>query len=370
MRKVLFCFGTRPEAIKLAPVIKHFLQDDFFKTLVCSTSQHKAMLQSVLNTFELVPDFDMDLMTPNQTLFDLTATCISKFKNILIEHKPDWIVVQGDTTTAFCAALAGFYAKVQVCHIEAGLRSDNKYSPYPEEINRKLISQLADLHMAPTSVAANNLASEGFKKNIFITGNTVVDALMQLKGKVQFPKEVTSEKKIILITGHRRESFGEGFKEICKAILLLAERFTDFHFVYPVHLNPEVQKPVYQFLAGKNNIQLLAPLPYLQMLALMQKSYLILSDSGGVQEEAPTFNVPVLVMRDVTERTEGILANVARLVGTKCESIVENTSLLIQNKDLYTAMQQAGNPYGDGNASAKILDILKLQYRIQEVLQQ
>lgn len=365
--KLLFIFGTRPEAIKMAPLIEEFKKHtDKFITKVCITAQHREMLDQVLNFFNIKPDFDLNLMKPNQSLFDTSANGLKGLEKVLYEYEPDLIFVQGDTTTAFVGALAGFYRKIKVAHIEAGLRSKNKYSPFPEETNRVLVGHLADYHFAPTERAARNLRGEGIEKNIWIVGNTVIDALFMT---LEIIKDRDSEfkkyfdyidfnKKIILVTGHRRESFGEPFKEICLSLREIAER-RDVEIVYPVHLNPNVRKPVFEILNGHKNIHLVEPLSYPNLVWLMNKSYLVLTDSGGIQEEAPSLGKPVLVMRDITERVEGIEAGTAKLIGTNKEKLVEEASYLLTNDKEYKRMARAVNPYGDGKSSNRILSIIK-----------
>ena len=368
MIKVLFIFGTRPEAIKLAPVIKRLKNNNKFKTKVCVTAQHREMLDQVLEFFNINADYDLNIMTDNQSLFDITASCVEKLEPVLRNSDPDLVIVQGDTTTAFISALAGFYLKKKVAHVEAGLRSFNKYSPFPEEINRVLISHLADIHFAPTRKAKENLLREGIKDNIYIVGNTVIDALFMAvdivrddRNKKYYAhfKEIDLNKKLILVTGHRRESFGEPFKNICYALKEIASNFCDVvEIVYPVHLNPNVRKPVFEILDGIENIHLIEPLPYDYLVWLMDKSYLILTDSGGIQEEAPSLNKPVLVMRNVTERTEGIEAGTAKLVGTDKSVIVDTVSKLLLDENSYKSMSVAENPYGDGKSSERIEKII------------
>jgi len=369
MKTILFVFGTRPEAIKLAPVIKIFNQHKkVFTTKVCVTAQHREMLDQVLDFFEIKPDFDLNLMENHQDLFDITTNCLNGLKDVFKICNPDLVFVQGDTTTAFIGALSAFYNKVKIAHIEAGLRTKNKYIPFPEEINRSLISCLADYNFTPTQVATKNLNNEGITKNVFEVGNTVIDALFlglnvieknnQENIKTKF-KDIDINKNIVLITGHRRESFGSIFENICYAIKYLAEKFIDVEFVYPVHLNPNVQTPVYSILKNIKNIHLFAPLNYPDLIWLMDKSYIVLTDSGGIQEEAPSLGKPVLVMRDITERNEGIDAGNAKLVGTNKEKIIEEVTKLLTDKKAYSIMQNAINPYGDGNSSIKIFDIVK-----------
>lgn len=368
MLKTLFIFGTRPEAIKLAPLIREFQQDPGFEVFLCNTGQHKEMLDQVLLFFELQPDFNLRLMQPNQTLFDVTVNGLKALEPVLDEVMPDIIFVQGDTTTAFVGALAGYYKRIRVGHIEAGLRSRNKYSPFPEEINRALIGQLADIHFVPTSQALKNLEKENVQKMVFQVGNSVIDALFlglelnQRKEEELFFgrfRGVDFSKKIILVTGHRRESFGKPFENICLAIRDVALQFADeVQIVYPVHLNPNVQKVVQRNLADMTNVHLTEPLDYPYLIWLMNKSYLVLTDSGGIQEEAPSLGKPVLVMREVTERQEGIDAGTAKLVGTDRRLIVDTISELINSEDSFARMARAINPYGDGTASRQIHEII------------
>ena len=371
--KILFIFGTRPEAIKLAPLIKEFQVSSSFKVKICTTAQHREMLSQVLNFFNINPDYDLNLMKHNQSLFDITIGALKALERIIDLEEPDLIFVQGDTTTAFTGALAGFYKKIKVAHVEAGLRSFNKYSPFPEEINRVLIGHLADYHFAPTEKAKKNLESEGINKNIWVVGNTVIDALLlgleiikEKEAYYEFYKIfdfIDFSKKIILVTGHRRESFGEPFRNICYALKEIAYSFPDVEIVYPVHLNPNVRKPVNEILKGHPRIHLLEPLEYPHLIWLMSKSYLILTDSGGIQEEAPSLGKPVLVMRDVTERIEGVEAGSAKLVGTDKNKIVQEVSKLLKFPDEYQKMANVVNPYGDGKASKRIVDIIIKHFR-------
>ncbi|MFN3605512.1 MAG: non-hydrolyzing UDP-N-acetylglucosamine 2-epimerase [Leptonema sp. (in: bacteria)] len=370
MKKILLIFGTRPEAIKFAPLYWEFKKyDSIFNTKVCVTAQHRQMLDQVLDFFGIFPEYDLNLMKTNQTLFDITTNCLKEIEKVFDDFKPDMIFVQGDTTSAFVGALAAFYKKIQISHVEAGLRSHNKYSPFPEEINRVLVGRLADYHWAPTRLAKKNLFSEGIKKNVFIVGNTVIDALWMGLKKIEKDDKLRNDiqsffnskicfqddKKILLVTGHRRESFGIGFENICLALKDIALKYKDFSIVYPVHLNPNVREPVNRILGNINNVYLLEPLDYPYLIWLLSKSYLVLTDSGGIQEEAPSLGKPVLVMREVTERTEGIEAGTAMLVGTEKKNIVDSVSLLIENKKRYETMSKAINPYGDGKASKKIV---------------
>jgi len=367
-RFLLFVFGTRPEAIKMAPIILKAKNNHTFNVKVCVTGQHKEMLYQVLDFFGISPDYDLNIMKSSQTLFDITTNCLESLKNVLTKEKPDVLLVQGDTTTAFTGALAAFYNKIHVAHIEAGLRSHNKFSPFPEEINRVLVSHLADYHFAPTERAKLNLQKEGIFENVYVVGNTVIDALyMGLEiinntGEDSFYqrfKFIDFSKRIILVTGHRRESFGKPFENICKALKELSSAFNDIEIIYPVHLNPNVQKPVYRILDKTERIHLLEPLSYPELLWLMNKSYLILTDSGGIQEEAPSLGKPVLVMREVTERIEGIEAGTAKLVGTQKDKIIKSVTDLLTDPDIYKDMANAVNPYGDGNSAKRILETLE-----------
>jgi len=366
--KHLFVFGTRPEAIKMAPLIKAFSNDPDEEVIVCVTGQHREMLDQVLDFFDISPDFDLNLMAKNQTLYDITSKALLGLRPILEEVKPHNIFVQGDTTTAFIGALAGFYEKINVSHIEAGLRSGNLYSPFPEEGNRKLAGHLATHHFAPTSRAVANLKKEGIINHVYQVGNTVIDALLLgldiIKKKGETPYQeyfsgIDLNKRIILITGHRRESFGEPFENMCKAIKKIATSYPDVELVYPVHLNPNVRNTVNKILQGQNNVHLIEPLSYPYLIWLMNKSYFVLTDSGGIQEEAPSLGKPVLVMRDVTERQEGVEAGTAKLVGTNYDIIVEESKKLLEDTNYYNSMANAVNPYGDGTTSEQILRILK-----------
>ncbi|MCL0035150.1 UDP-N-acetylglucosamine 2-epimerase (non-hydrolyzing) [Thermodesulfovibrionales bacterium] len=393
MKKILIVFGTRPEAIKMAPVIQKLEAESSLldkkrqtgqttlKAIVCVTAQHREMLDQVLKTFDIFPEYDLDIMRENQDLFDVTTSSLSGLKKILTQEKPDLVMVQGDTTTAFVAGLAAYYLKIPVAYVEAGLRTYNKYSPFPEEKNRHLLSALADYHFTPTKLAKSNLVREGVPEDrIWVTGNTVIDALLTVSSR---QKTVRSKKnwvtyfkekynltlssnadtnhnhlKLILITGHRRENFGEGFKNICMALKEIAEKREDVTIVYPVHLNPNVQQPVKTILNSKHNIHLIEPLQYEQFVFLMNNSYIILTDSGGIQEEAPSLGKPVLVMRDTTERPEGIEAGTVKLVGTDKHAIINNTLELLDNPSLYDKMSKAINPYGDGKAAERIYRVL------------
>lgn len=365
--KILFIFGTRPEAIKLAPLIKVFNQDNTFDVKVCVTSQHKKMLKQVLTFFGIKPDYDLKIMKPSQSLFYITIKILEKIEILLDEYKPNLIFVQGDTSTTFCAALAGFYKKIKIAHIEAGLRSYNKYSPYPEEINRVLTGHLADYHFAPTAKAAENLFKEGITKNIWVVGNTVIDSLFLTLNLVSenedkyFNKfrKIDFSKKIILVTGHRRESFGEPFENICLALKDIASNNKEIEIIYPVHLNPNIRKPAFEILNSSQNIHLFEPLSYPELVWIMSKSFIVLTDSGGIQEEAPALGKPVLVMRDTTERVESIETGNAILVGSNRYKIVKEVQELLENEDKYLNMAKASNLYGDGKASLRILSVIK-----------
>lgn len=378
MRKILIVFGTRPEAIKLAPVI-HKLRsgNGHWNSVVCVTAQHREMLDQVLNIFDISPQHDLDLMKRNQDLFDITSGALSGLREIMLKEKPDLILLQGDTTTAFAAGLSAYYLKIPIAHVEAGLRTYNKYSPFPEEKNRHLLSVLADYHFAPTEWSRSNLRNEGIQEErIWVTGNTVIDALFYIvnrqndrentdrfqsffkeKWNIDVPGKSSSE-KLLLVTGHRRENFGEGFRNICNALKQIAQERKDVRIVYPVHLNPNVQEAVNAVLRGIPNISLIDPLEYEPFIFLMNQSYLILTDSGGVQEEAPSLGKPVLVMRNTTERPEGIEAGTVKLVGTDKKTIVDNALSLINDPSTYDKMSKAVNPYGDGKAAERIVEII------------
>jgi UDP-N-acetylglucosamine 2-epimerase (non-hydrolysing) len=367
--KILTVFGTRPEAIKMAPVVKRLQAKEGLESLVCVTAQHREMLDQVLSLFKITPDFDLDIMKKQQGLTDITCSVLNGLGEILTQVKPDIVLVHGDTTTTFAASLAAYYQQIPVGHVEAGLRTGNIYSPWPEEMNRRLTGSITTLHFAPTAQAKQNLLAENISEaSIEVTGNTVVDALFdavslldadegqssQLKSQFPFLNE---NKKLILVTGHRRENFGEGFENICRAINQIAQR-DDVQIVYPVHLNPNVQGPVKQYLGDNPNIELIAPQDYLPFVYLMRQSYLILTDSGGIQEEAPSLGKPVLVMRDTTERPEAVEAGTVKLVGTNYEAIVNETVKLLDNKDEYEAMSSRYNPYGDGKSAQRIADTI------------
>ena len=369
-RKISIIFGTRPEAIKLIPVILKLREVNTFDVNICVTAQHREMLDQVLEIFRIVPDTDLDLMKSNQTLSSLTSTIISSIDRYFDEYKPDVVIVQGDTTTVMSVSIAAFYRKIKVAHVEAGLRTFKKYSPFPEEMNRVITTRISEFHFAPTEISKNNLLKEGISAaNIHITGNTVIDTLLLATQKVDESNPIidglTDSNSLsdfspyVLITGHRRENFGDGFINICEAILALAEKYTEYKFIYPVHLNPNVQKPVKELLSKRENIFLLKPQTYLPFISLMMNSKIILTDSGGVQEEGPSLGKPVLVMRDDTERPEAVTAGTVKLVGTSKDTIITEVSSLIDDDKKYISMANAVNPYGDGFASDRIRDILK-----------
>lgn len=368
---ILVVFGTRPEAIKLAPLVKLLAQDGAFALKVCVTAQQREMLDQALALFEIVPEIDLDLMQNGQSLTDLNARMLAALQQVLMDVQPDLVVVHGDTTTAFTAALAAFYQKIPVAHIEAGLRTHNLYAPFPEEANRRLTAVLAQWHFAPTETAKQNLLNEGVSESrIWVTGNTVIDTLFQALQKIHENRPLVAQfaeryaflderKKLILVTGHRRENFGTGFAQICTALRTLAQRHPDVQIVYPVHLNPNVQAVVYAQLGDLPNLFLLAPQDYLPFIYLMDRADIILTDSGGIQEEAPALGKPVLVMREISERPEAIVAGTVKLVGTDSERIIAEVETLLNDQNAYQAMARAKNPYGDGNACARIVDILK-----------
>jgi UDP-N-acetylglucosamine 2-epimerase (non-hydrolysing) len=375
MLKVLSIFGTRPEAIKMAPVIKALEKNEKeFRSLVCITAQHRHMLDQVLSVFNIIPDYDLNIMKESQDLFDITCNVMAGLKLIIGDVKPDIVLVHGDTTTTMAAAISSYYLKTRIGHVEAGLRTRNKYAPFPEEINRKITDDLADIHFAPTDEAKQNLIFEGIdSKTIVVTGNTVIDALISVSNLINQNRELKQKaaelfpfldpnKKLILVTGHRRENFGKGFENICAALYNIATRFSDkVEIIYPVHLNPNVQEPVKRILGDTNlrNVFLIEPVDYLPFVYLMKRAYLIISDSGGVQEEAPSLGKPVLVMREATERPEAVRAGTVKLVGTDRDEIVNETTNLLENADDYSKMAQARNPYGDGKASERIVDTLR-----------
>lgn len=369
--KVLTVFGTRPEAIKMAPLVHALAKDPYFEARVCVTAQHREMLDQVLHLFSIVPDYDLNIMKPGQGLTEITCRILEGLKPVLESFRPDVVLVHGDTTTTMAASLAAFYQRIPVGHVEAGLRTGDLYSPWPEEANRTLTGRLATFHFAPTETSRQNLLRENTaKKHIFVTGNTVVDALISVRDRVmaddklrgslaaQYPF-LDSAKKLILVTGHRRESFGAGFEQICKALADIAAQNQDVQIVYPVHMNPNVLEPVKRILGHVDNVILIEPQEYLPFVWLMNHAWLILTDSGGIQEEAPSLGKPVLVMRDTTERPEAVSAGTVRLVGTNSERIVHEVMNLLHNEDEYQAMSRAHNPYGDGQACERILHALK-----------
>ena len=375
MKKILIVFGTRPEAIKMAPLVKEFEKHtDDFEMKVCVTAQHREMLDQVLKLFEIVPSYDLNIMKAGQDLYDISAKVLLGMRDVLNDFNPDVVLVHGDTTTTIATTLAAFYQKIEVGHVEAGLRTGNIYSPWPEEANRLLTTQITKYHFAPTQTNKQNLLKEHIaENNIIVTGNTVIDTLFLILEKINSDENLrnsikdqiivkgyeVSDRKLVLVTGHRRENFGDGFLNICSALKELAKEHRDVDFVYPVHLNPNVQKPVIEILTGIDNVYLIEPLDYLPFVFLLNQSYLVLTDSGGVQEEAPSLGKPVVVMRDTTERPEAVEAGTVVLVGTDKENIKENVTRLLTNETYYKKMSYAHNPYGDGNASQKIVNYLK-----------
>lgn len=369
MKKILLIFGTRPEAIKMAPLVKEFQKfQTLFDTKVCVTAQHREMLDQVLDFFEIKPDYDLDIMKPGQNLYGLTATIIESLKPIFQEFVPDYVFVHGDTTTTMSGSIAAFYSGAKVCHVEAGLRTYNKLSPFPEEINRQITSRICDYHFAPTETSKNNLIKENISEDsIFVTGNTVIDALLKSVEKVnKNPSQLIENlskkienKEVILVTGHRRENHGRGFERICRALKTIAFDNTNRLIIYPVHLNPKVKEPVNRILSGVNNVILIDPLAYQDFVWLMNRSKIIITDSGGVQEEAPSLGKPVLVMRDTTERPEAVEAGTVLLVGTNGELIISKALDLLNNEDNFVKMSKLHNPYGDGLASKRIVNFIK-----------
>ena len=383
MKKVMLVFGTRPEAIKMAPLVKKFQEyPNDFETIVCVTGQHREMLDQVLNIFDIKPDYDLNIMKQGQDLYDVTARVLTGMRDVLKEAQPDVVLVHGDTTTSTAAALAAFYQQIPVGHVEAGLRTHNIYSPWPEEMNRQITGRIATYHFAPTPLSKQNLLTEAVKEsNITVTGNTVIDALYMVVDKIKNDKALDSElenvlknagydvnrlignKKLVLITGHRRENFGDGFMNMCRAIKTLTEKYPEVDFVYPMHLNPNVRKPIHEVfgedLSNLGNMFFIEPLEYLSFVYLMEKSTIVLTDSGGIQEEAPGLGKPVLVMRDTTERPEALEAGTVKLVGTDYDKIVNEVSALIDNEEYYNCMSKAVNPYGDGLACERIVNALK-----------
>ena len=375
MKKILLVFGTRPEAIKRAPLVKALQKDtEHFETRVCVTAQHRQMLDQVLEVFGITPEYDLNIMAPNQDLYDITAKVLLGLREVLKDFRPDTVLVHGDTTTSMAASLAAFYMQIPVGHVEAGLRTYNMLSPWPEEMNRQVTDRICTYYFAPTEQSRANLLQENIDaKKIFITGNTVIDALLMAVDiisttagvKEKMAKELqekgytVGDREYILVTGHRRENFGDGFLHICKAIKELAALHPEMDIVYPVHLNPNVQKPVYELLSGLSNVYLISPLDYLPFIYAMQHSTLLLTDSGGVQEEAPSLGKPVLVMRDTTERPEAVEAGTVKLVGTNAEAIVSNVTALLLDKEMYKRMSETHNPYGDGQACERIIAALR-----------
>lgn len=380
MRKIMLVFGTRPEAIKMAPLVRELQKyPKDYETVVCVTGQHREMLDQVLRIFDIKPDYDLDIMRQGQDLYDVTAKVLLGMREILKEAAPDMVLVHGDTTTSTAAALASFYQKIPVGHVEAGLRTHNIYSPWPEEMNRQITGRIASYHFAPTSLSRQNLLDEGVPENrIHVTGNTVIDALHWVVERIKDDKEldcklenqlreagynVGRDRRLVLITGHRRENFGKGFINICNAIKTLSVRHPEVDFVYPMHLNPNVRKPIYEIfgedLSNLDNTFFIEPLEYLNFVYLMERSHIVLTDSGGIQEEAPGLGKPVLVMRDTTERPEALEAGTVKLVGTDYSKIVDNVSVLLEDSSAYEKMSRAVNPYGDGKACGRIVSILK-----------
>lgn len=363
MIRSLIVFGTRPEAIKLAPMVLEMNRRKTTEPIVCVTAQHRQMLDQVLEIFDIKPEFDLNLMKPGQGLEQVLAGVFEKLPPVIEEVKPDILIVQGDTTTTFAAAKCAFCQQIPIGHVEAGLRTFNKYSPFPEEINRRLTSCVADFHFAPTESNRANLIKEGFPEDrIWITGNTVIDALLEVAGRPFSFEDPTLENfpgRLILVTAHRRESFGEPFRQLCKGLRSIARSHPDDTVLYPVHLNPNVQKPVKELLSGVDNVRLIEPLDYEPFVHLLKKAYLVLTDSGGIQEESPSLGVPALVMRDTTERPEGVDAGTVKLVGTSAEAISSQATLLLDNPEEHQKMTEAINPYGDGTTSAQICDIIE-----------
>ncbi len=380
--KVMLVFGTRPEAIKMAPLCKAFLQDKTnFETIICVTAQHREMLDQVLNIFKIKPDIDLDIMKKGQDLTDVTTAVLTKINQTIKSIKPDIVLVHGDTTTTLASSISSFYNNIPIGHIEAGLRTNNIKAPFPEEFNRQVTSKITKWHFAPTESSQKNLKNENIKPSkIFITGNTVIDALHWVLTSIENDKplkvKITTEidhklnfewkvNKFVLITGHRRENFGTGFHEICQGIAYLANKYPDLHFIYPVHLNPNVQEPVLRILGNSKNIHLIQPLNYEPFVYLMKHSFLVLTDSGGIQEEAPSLGKPVLVMRDVTERPEAVKAGTVKLIGANKQNIIKNIEDLYNNEETYLKMSKAHNPYGDGKASSRIVKIIKDEFDVK-----
>ena len=366
--KVMVMAGTRPEAIKVAPVVRELQKHSELTTVLCNTGQHKEMIQQAFDDFGIQPDLHLDVMQQGQTLASLSSRLFEKVDQVLTEQTPDWVLVQGDTTTVMASAMCAFYRDIRVGHIEAGLRSFNKWAPFPEEVNRQTVSKIADLHFAPTKMAYANLIREGVDpEDALVTGNTVIDALQWMQKEIEGQQHLLDARvvhaqekghRIILVTGHRRENLGDGFIEICNAVRRLADAYKDVTFVYPVHLNPQVQKPVIEILGGHPRIILTTPFSYKPFIAHLSAAHFVLTDSGGIQEEAPALGKPVLVMRDVTERPEGVKAGVSRLVGPHADAIVKAASKLLDDQNAYHSMAHAENPYGDGRASERIVNAL------------
>ena len=387
MKKVMLVFGTRPEAIKMAPLVKAFAAlPEEFETVVCVTGQHREMLDQVLRIFEIVPDYDLNIMKQGQDLYDVTARVLTGMREVLKEAKPDVVLVHGDTTTSMAAALAAFYQQIPVGHVEAGLRTHNIYSPWPEEMNRQLTGRIATWHFAPTPLSRHNLLAEGVKEEVVtVTGNTVIDALYWVVDKIKSDNALDADlesllakagydtgrlkdgRRLVLITGHRRENFGDGFIRMCRAIKALTEKYPEVDFVYPMHLNPNVRRPIHEVfgedLSHLGNMFFIEPLEYLSFVYLMEKSFIVLTDSGGIQEEAPGLGKPVLVMRDTTERPEALEAGTVKLVGTDYDKIVGEVSALLEDKGYYETMSHAVNPYGDGKACGRITEFLKIHLK-------
>jgi UDP-N-acetylglucosamine 2-epimerase (non-hydrolysing) len=373
--KVLSVFGTRPEAIKMAPVTIALQGDTRFESRICVTGQHREMLEQVMSLFDLRADYDLAIMRPRQDLATITSAILTGLGEVLEDCRPDIVLVHGDTSTTFAASLAAYYHRIPIGHVEAGLRTGDLYSPWPEEANRKLTGALAALHFAPTDAAADNLRREGVDDSaIMVTGNTVIDALQLVTARLESQPdlqaralallpELAPESRVILVTGHRRESFGGGFERICRALAAIVDRFPDVEIVYPVHLNPQVREPVERLLSEKKRVHLIEPLDYLPFVTMMKRAHLVLTDSGGVQEEAPSLGKPVLVMRDTTERPEAVAAGTVKLVGTDVDAIVDNVAELLMDAAIYRKMSFAHNPYGDGRASARIADMLETWQR-------
>ncbi|EGR1295674.1 UDP-N-acetylglucosamine 2-epimerase (non-hydrolyzing) [Vibrio alginolyticus] len=372
-KRILTVFGTRPEAIKMAPLVHALAADERFEAKCCVTAQHREMLDQVLELFEITPDYDLNLMKAGQTLNDVTARIVQELKLVLQEFQPDVVLVHGDTATTFAASLAAYYEQIEVGHVEAGLRTGNIYSPWPEEANRRLTGVLTNYHFAPTETSKENLLRENFAlEDIFVTGNTVIDALLMVKDKIESDSDLSAtlasqfpfldeSKKLILVTGHRRESFGGGFERICEALAQTAKQHPNVQILYPMHLNPNVREPVNRILGDVENVLLIEPQQYLPFIYLMSRSHIILTDSGGIQEEAPSLGKPVLVMRDTTERPEAVAAGTVKLVGTDVEKITASLGSLLNDEEAYTEMSFAHNPYGDGKACQRILDALTAQ---------